>query len=396
MNSLNNNDFEPKLIALEKNTIENNNKGTTNMFKILKIEDLEIRHSNFLQWLFDLKNNHNLASIFINYFFKEFDENCLDLINLNDCKDDIVEVSRETDNIDLIVKFNSAKLVVIIENKIYASESPNQLSKYYSTIENRDDLKDFTKKYIYLTLGGDEPLLAEDKKHWKPMSYVTIKRIVAEILKHNSNILNDKEKMILNDYLEILKEKTEDNMNKVENYHNLYKKHKPLLLDMIKYIPQINERAQIEKDYINSNSRFKLNTKNANTYIWFSVKEIDSSLEKYNLPDRFIELEFSNDPYDKLSIGFTMNKYNNIYKNFVKDFKENFKLKLTTEGNGDFVHFYTKTLLTLKNMGTDYKTEKEFQEGMITVIKDYFENENSEYFKIIDFIKNYNFKNMDN
>lgn len=389
MNNVFTDSLEKDLNNIEKFLNENDGKniGYDNIFKIFKIDDFEIRHSNFLRWLFDLKNNFNVASLFIERFFKEINVN----IPLNLADNDI-EVAREEDHIDLIIKFNNSKFIVIIENKIYSTESDGQLTRYYSQIEKREDLIGFNKLYLYLTLSGEEPILEFDKKHWKPVSYVAIKNILKHILKNDSKNLKDKCKIILQDYLEILKEKTEDNVDKIEYYHKLYKQHKTLLTDMISYIPQINERAKFQKEYINANPIFKLNSKNANTYIYFSNMEIDNVLKQYNVPNKFIEFVFSNEPYDKLLFGIIISKSNNLYKPFVRDFKVAFNLKLNNEKNGDYVYFYSKTLLSLKNKNDSYKTELEFQELSKIVIKDYFEDKDSEYFKIVDFIKNYNFK----
>lgn len=362
---------------------KNKDSEPYNIFKILKVEDLEIRHSNFLQWLFDLKNNNDLALLFITEFLK--------VVGIQDVylnKDSNVEIAREEDDIDLIVKFFDEKLVLVIENKIYATESLHQLSKYYNNIEDKEDFLGFRKKYIYLTLTGREPLNEENKIRWQSLSYVVIKKIIVNILKNNSKILNNKVKIILKDYLAILKEKTEDDMDKIKCYHELYVNHKKVLCDMIKYIPQIDQRGKIIREYINQNNNWRLNTCNANTYIWFSNLEIDSALKKYNLSDRFIEICLSSEPYDKLSIVIEIAKDKDLYKSFIKDFGRNFNIK-----NGEGVQFYSKTLLSLKNNDGGYKTEEEFQQGILVVLRDYFENKDSEYFKIVEFIKNYNFEN---
>jgi hypothetical protein len=102
-----------------------------NPFKILKVDKYEIRHSNVLSWLFNPRQNHNLKDTFLKKFicdalvnndnfdiqYSSFD---IQISNLMD-----VEIRREWKNIDLLIISHSLKLIVLIENKIYAPESPD-------------------------------------------------------------------------------------------------------------------------------------------------------------------------------------------------------------------------------------------------------------------------------
>lgn len=382
------NSFENDLKKLEQYL--NTHKGLnldSNIFKILKIDDFEIRHSNFLKWLFDLTNNFDVASKFTFEFFKHIDA-CINP-SLLESEKDVDQVVREDENIDLMVKLNKHKKVLVIENKIYSTESNDQLSRYYNIISNQEDLKDYKKYFVYLTLNGDEPLLQFDKEHWIVMSHKTVKQILSKIIKQNN--FNNKVTTLLKDYIDILKEKTEDNMDKIESYHKLYQRHKNILCDISKYVPQITYRADIEKNFLKKNPSFELLTKNANTYLEFSISQVEETLKNNNLASQLIIGCLSNEPYDKLLFTFIMTKTNGIYKKFVADFKEHFKLKVTPQKNGSFVHVYTKTLLSLKDADGAYKTEKEFQDGITIVLNDYFQNPDSEYFEMLSYIQNYNF-----
>ena len=42
-----------------------------NIFKILKLQEYEVRHSAFLSWLFNPKGSHGLGQNFANNFFHE-------------------------------------------------------------------------------------------------------------------------------------------------------------------------------------------------------------------------------------------------------------------------------------------------------------------------------------
>jgi hypothetical protein len=95
-----------------------------NPLKILKVNELEIRHSNILAWLLDPNENHGLGQEFIKKFMGEVilsNEN----IDLNMSIKDMyfnnfydLQVLREWQSIDILLISNINKVVIIIENKI--------------------------------------------------------------------------------------------------------------------------------------------------------------------------------------------------------------------------------------------------------------------------------------
>lgn len=44
--------------------LEEKRKKDCNIFKILRVDNYEIRHSNFLTWLFDKNASHNIGTEF--------------------------------------------------------------------------------------------------------------------------------------------------------------------------------------------------------------------------------------------------------------------------------------------------------------------------------------------
>ena len=77
-----------------------------NIFKILKISNYEIRHSNFLAWLLDPKESHG----FEEEILKEFINQVLLMKNTSKREETVkklnfhnVEIKREWKNIDLLV-----------------------------------------------------------------------------------------------------------------------------------------------------------------------------------------------------------------------------------------------------------------------------------------------------
>lgn len=126
-----------------------------NIFDVLKITTSEIRHTNFLGWLFDPNESHGLNDLLLKRFLREIFSNerlteisefDVELIDLRK-----VEVRREWRNIDLLLIFD--KVVVCVENKLYSKEHTNQLKRYREIVE--EGFPKHKKVFVYLTLFGE-------------------------------------------------------------------------------------------------------------------------------------------------------------------------------------------------------------------------------------------------
>lgn len=140
--------FNEELIAI-KPLFDNiiNSKKDLNVFRILKINENENRISNFISWLLDPSEDHNLGF----FFLKEF----LDLIvpsnnysNLNDTK-----IFREFGYIDIFIINENSKFVCVIENKILSGEHGKRLENYIKLVEKVYGTS-FKINYIYLSLNS--------------------------------------------------------------------------------------------------------------------------------------------------------------------------------------------------------------------------------------------------
>lgn len=96
-----------------------------NVFRALKIEQVEIRHSNVLAWLLDPEESHGLWETALRRILSNIlllsDKTILGLsagnVELMDFTD--IEVLREWRNIDILVVDRSNKIVLFFENKIH-------------------------------------------------------------------------------------------------------------------------------------------------------------------------------------------------------------------------------------------------------------------------------------
>jgi len=198
----------------------------TNIFSILKMDKLEIRHSNFLAYLFDPNETHGLKDT----FFKNFVINCLSMndsseqfdvidIFLNHYSD--LEVYRERRNIDLLIISKEYKTVLCIENKVEASESNGQLDKYKLYID--ETYPDFKRLFVFLTPDGSAP----SNSNWNVMTYKSIINLLQALLLKNE--LDSKIEMIIKDYIDVLKRSVTMDEELQRICQRIYKEHKDVL-----------------------------------------------------------------------------------------------------------------------------------------------------------------------
>ncbi|MBW8186575.1 PD-(D/E)XK nuclease family protein [Shewanella nanhaiensis] len=118
-------------------------KPQYNLFRVLRSESDEVRlHSRFLGDLLNPKGGHQHGGELLRLFLDKFD--------LSITADALVDV--EYKNIDILIR--SGDTAVIVENKIYAGDQKEQLSRYYEVMQKEG----YTNiKIIYLTLMGHPP-----------------------------------------------------------------------------------------------------------------------------------------------------------------------------------------------------------------------------------------------
>jgi len=132
-----------------------------NIFSVLHFEHDERRlHSRFIANLLDPYASHGLNHTFLNRFIQQFKE--LDEINYSKSTVYPQELEKkESNNIDILIIDQSSKHAIIIENKIYASDSNNgsggQLERYFKHVNEIENIPKAQIHVFYLTLDGHEP-----------------------------------------------------------------------------------------------------------------------------------------------------------------------------------------------------------------------------------------------
>lgn len=169
--------FSPLLADLEKQLKQ------FNIFEAVGAVRAELRHSDFLAFLLDPQQSHNLGTAFLQDLLQEI----LVLSSgtrFNVIPDDLAQwsltgatVRREWRHIDILILDNAGEWAVIIENKIDAEERSGQLEEYYEAV--RQYYPDRTIIAIFLTKDGRSP--KNPNSPFMPLDYRVVSKVLERV-----------------------------------------------------------------------------------------------------------------------------------------------------------------------------------------------------------------------
>jgi hypothetical protein len=242
--------------------------ATFNIFRALKIEKMEIRHSNVLAWLLNPEENHGFGEIALRRFFsnmllgKKIDG--ISAAEIEMMHFDDVEVRREYKNIDILIIDHKNQLVFLIENKIHAKEHPFQLVKY------KNEVQKFAPNYklipVFLTLTGDG-VNDEDADDYICYSYVEVICVLEKLLNQRGSQLSEPVIIFLNQYLETLRRLTMQDETLVKLCKAIYQKHRDAIEMIVEY-GTTGAGQEIVEELLNKEGGFEILNSSSQS-VWF-------------------------------------------------------------------------------------------------------------------------------
>ncbi len=123
-----------------------------NVFEMLEVAHYEVTHSKIIAGFLNPKGSHGQGDLFLRLFLQMIENN--DEITIETSNANVyTEYDTGDGRIDILIEDNTGH-GIIIENKVYARDQPEQLIRYNSFAENKYKKENYT--IYYLTLYGYE------------------------------------------------------------------------------------------------------------------------------------------------------------------------------------------------------------------------------------------------
>ncbi len=218
-----------------------------NLFESIGTVHQELRHSDFLSFLLNPKENHGLGDIFLRRLLQDLLLNSqtkiISPINLSIWKLDEVTVKREWQNIDIFILDERNKFGIVIENKVASQDHDGQLNKYYEIAEKK--FPNYKILLVYLTPDGNDP--TEVVNHDRLLlSYGSIAKVLDGLLENHA--LNAHIKIILRHYVQMLRRFIVTDSDIAKLCLDIYANHKKALDLIYEHRPDLQSelRPRIE------------------------------------------------------------------------------------------------------------------------------------------------------
>ena len=211
-----------------------------NIFDVLRLSRVEIRHSNMLAWLLDPIGSHGFGAEFLERFVRRVCqvpcvEARLEFLSYNWSEAKVTREWKgknedEDGQPDVLIELraeDNTLFVIAIENKIDADDSPGQLGRYRRIVQDTfsdDDVKHLL--FVYLTPEGEDPVYEEENElsEWICLSYREICGLIDEVLSLNlaspSNVL-----ALIQDYQSLIRREIMVDEELKEICNKIYRKH---------------------------------------------------------------------------------------------------------------------------------------------------------------------------
>lgn len=257
----------PDLASLESSF------GRFNIFEVMNVTRRELNHSSFLAFLLDPYGSHGLADLFLRRFLQSVitsgqSTTDMSVIDIDFMDLTRADVTREHQNIDVLIRDAPNRLVVIIENKVDSKQHSDQLVKYYEYV---------TKTYpgyrllsVYLTLDGDDP----ENDKYVAFSHSKVRGLIQEVLSKDGLLFDPTVRSAIEQYGDLLGRHFMADEKLQELCVKIYKRHKQAIDLIRENIPDDRETIAEELQTLVSEAGFILDDSNY-SYVRFLPKQID-------------------------------------------------------------------------------------------------------------------------
>lgn len=217
-----------------------------NPFVAMRWTRQETRHSCFLRWLLDPSETHGLGPYFLRQFVKYIasvsnQPASLSVVDLDSWSYLTTQVLAEWNNIDLLIRDDTHKLIVLIENKVDSSEHSDQLNRYRSLVEKQ--FPEHHKFLVYLTVDAE----VASNEAFIALGYSDFVRLVTDTIERRQDQMHPSVNAFMASYVEMLRRHIVEDSEIQKLCEKIYKTHRRALDILFENQP---DRASELKDYL--------------------------------------------------------------------------------------------------------------------------------------------------
>jgi len=270
--------------------------GDFNIFDAVGMSSQEIKHSAFLAYLFNPTTPHYLGDTFLKEFLirtvkqVEIDLSTIE-IDTSDYSNSSVRTEESTDkgqHIDIFIHNEAHKLIVVIENKIYSSETGNQLSDYKTFVESQ--YIDYRHLFVYLTPDERTPEDDDMATAYANVTYSDIAEIIECTIANTKNRGNQEQITLMRHYVEMLKRQGIIDDPIVNTYQKLWNKQYAPALNILKEIYETKETHNYPRDILQIAKHLHQSHHHASMEYLYTLKP-NLRTQIKNLVKSFIEVD---------------------------------------------------------------------------------------------------------
>lgn len=240
--------------------------GQFNIFRVLGIEDAEIRHSNMLAWLFTPGESHGLGDRFLKQYLmlvshdSQSNSDSLDPVEIDTARIESCEVLRERFNIDLLIDIKTEQeyWLFIIENKVKAKQGKDQLQGYRDDLAKKPRAQKYQNHkpfYIFLTKDGEEP----NDAAFSVSTYEQVYRALTIAYEERKEAVGTEPAALIRNYQKLLEQKFMSDSQVQALVNKIYREHKEAIDTIIENLPApLDKLSEFLQEQIQEHAGFVL------------------------------------------------------------------------------------------------------------------------------------------
>ncbi|HEY5793722.1 MAG TPA: PD-(D/E)XK nuclease family protein [Bosea sp. (in: a-proteobacteria)] len=205
-----------------------------NIFKALRADQHELRHSNMLAWLVNPEEVHGFDDLFVRRWLMQLLHKAsaaekrpagwVSPIVVDALDVERIEVHRELENIDLLFTIHIGGdrfWTICVENKVNSRQGAEQLQRYFDVVEKRFSASE-RRIYVFLTRDFELPALDQ----FIPVTYREVSEVLVQCLAVHAGSMGEGPRLLAQHYHQLLSEDFVDDSETAQLARQIYLKHK--------------------------------------------------------------------------------------------------------------------------------------------------------------------------